>query len=348
MSDFALLTDRADILHTQWREAPRPPPGGATLEVERFALTANNFTYAKLGETLGYWRHFPAPEGWGRMPVWGLARIAESAHPGLREGERVFGFLPIATRLTLQPEVRGALRFVDAAPHRADQPAAYNEYALIDRDPDFDGERADAYIALRPLFVLGFFLAEWLMANRCFGADRVIVSSASSKAALALAHELGGRVATLGLTSPRHISAVAAWGLFDEVRAYDEIVESGSAVFVDFAGDPGRAAALRERLGERLLRVVPVGATARPASHLHQAELFFAPSHIPRLKALWGAERLRRELAGRSAAFVAAASERLTFTSFVGRREIDRVYRESGRGEGAADVVPLLSGLRKI
>jgi len=43
--------------------------GEAQLLVERFALSANNITYAIKGEELGYWRLFPAPPGWGVIPA---------------------------------------------------------------------------------------------------------------------------------------------------------------------------------------------------------------------------------------------------------------------------------------
>ncbi|MEM7135677.1 MAG: DUF2855 family protein [Myxococcota bacterium] len=36
--------------------------------VDRYALTANNISYATAGDMIGYWRFFPAEEGWGRLP----------------------------------------------------------------------------------------------------------------------------------------------------------------------------------------------------------------------------------------------------------------------------------------
>jgi len=355
MSEFDLLTDQTAIQNTQWRERPAcaPPPGGLSLEMERFALTANNFTYAKFGAELGYWRYFPAPEGWGRIPVWGLARIIHSAHPQLQVGERVFGFLPISTQVTLAPDMRGALRFVDASQGRADLPPAYNEYALIDRDLSFEAERADAFIALRPLFLLGFVLAEWLVENQFFGADQVIVSSASSKAALALAHQLQRRVATLGLTSPRHIEHIKAWGLFADVASYADmeraVASTGAAVFIDIAGDRRRETRIRALLEDRLFRVVRVGAThggsISPPDGAEPSELFFAPAHIPRLKAKWGAADLRARLAEGWLAFLAFAGDKLAFPVFAGRRQVDRVYGEVARGEGAAGAIPILTGL---
>jgi hypothetical protein len=303
MTDFDFLTDKSDLVRGQWAPSSGVclPPNGVVVELERFALTANNFTYAKLGDAFGYWRYFPAPQGFGRIPVWGIARVVESSSIAVTVGERVYGFLPISTRTTLTSAPRGAFGFLDAAPNRAGLPQTYNEYRLIDRDPSFLHEDEDAFLALRPLFSLGFFLAEWLAENACFGAERVIVSSASSKAAAALAHQLAG-VEKLGLTSERNLAAVANGKLFDEAIAYSAIADRAdlagrSSLFVDIAGDPSVAEALKRRLGPALLRTVAVGATRSDPALLRSpgagglaTEFFFAPSHILRLREQWGGE----------------------------------------------------------
>lgn len=72
------------------------------LAIDRFALTANNITYCVSGDMLGYWRFFPAQEGWGRIPAMGFADVAVSNCPGIAVGERVWGFLPMATHLKIQ------------------------------------------------------------------------------------------------------------------------------------------------------------------------------------------------------------------------------------------------------
>ena len=40
-------------------------PGAVRLAVESFAVTANNVTYAVMGDAFQYWNFFPAPDGWG-------------------------------------------------------------------------------------------------------------------------------------------------------------------------------------------------------------------------------------------------------------------------------------------
>ena len=43
--------------------APEPQDGEIVLEIDAFSLTANNVTYAVVGETVKYWNFFPAAEG---------------------------------------------------------------------------------------------------------------------------------------------------------------------------------------------------------------------------------------------------------------------------------------------
>ena len=56
------------------------------LKTERFALTANNITYAAFGEAMKYWQFFPADEGFGCIPVWGFATVVESRCTGITPG----------------------------------------------------------------------------------------------------------------------------------------------------------------------------------------------------------------------------------------------------------------------
>ena len=58
--------------------------GEALLRGDRVGLTANNVTYAVLGEAMRYWRFFPpGPRGlgpeWGLPPLWGFADVVGPA-----------------------------------------------------------------------------------------------------------------------------------------------------------------------------------------------------------------------------------------------------------------------------
>src|SRR5262245_45634043 len=86
------------VRRDDWRQSrlattstPDPGPGQVLFRVDRFALTANNVTYALTGDLLGYWTFFPADPPWGRIPVMGFADVVASRHPDVAEGERVFG-----------------------------------------------------------------------------------------------------------------------------------------------------------------------------------------------------------------------------------------------------------------
>lgn len=78
-SFWALAVARDELSRTALVEGPVPAigDGEALLRVDRVGLTANNVTYAVLGESFRYWDFFPpgngwAP-GWGMVPLWGFA-----------------------------------------------------------------------------------------------------------------------------------------------------------------------------------------------------------------------------------------------------------------------------------
>ena len=254
--------------------------GEAQLRVERFALTTNNVTYAVLGDQLGYWRRFPAPDGWGRIPAWGYATVIVSRAPGVAEGTRVFGFVPMASRVTMRPAPH-PLGFRDASPHSADLNPIYIQYLTV------DGDAEDAALIWRPLFGTSVLLDLDLSDNGLPGT--VVLTSASSKTAIGLAHLLRERpLRTIGLTSPARTDWVTQLGLYDEVLGYDALdrLDAGDdVVLIDFTGDWALAGRLHERLGSALRRSLLVGYTHRrgegvapPAS----AVRFSAPAEMVR------------------------------------------------------------------
>jgi hypothetical protein len=275
--------------------------GEVRLQIPKFGFTANNVTYAAMGDVVGYWKMFPdLGEGWGRIPVWGYGDVAASRVDGLREGERYYGYFPMSSHLTVEPEVGGA-GFVDVAGHRRELPAVYNRYLRVTPDEPFE----DEVMILRPLFSTGFLLAEHVK-----GAERVIVSSASSKTGYSLAFLLAERgTSSVGLTSQRNRDFTEGLGLYDEVITYDALERlSGAGVYVDLAGDAAVTRAVHERV--RLSASIQVGLThwegARPAGDLPgpAPEFFFGPTHIERLSAELGPQGLQRRLGGALAAFV--------------------------------------------
>jgi hypothetical protein len=136
---------RDDLRVTRFAEEPLadPAPGEVILRIDRFALTANNITYAVAGDMLSYWKFFPAEAGFGRVPVWGFGEVARSTVPALREGERVYGYFPMSTHLAVRPDALTPAGFVDAVAHRASLPPVYNQYRRVAADPGYDASLED-------------------------------------------------------------------------------------------------------------------------------------------------------------------------------------------------------------
>ena len=93
---WALAVARNDLSRTTLVEGavPEVGDGEALLRVDRVGLTANNVTYAVLGESFHYWDFFPpgngwAP-GWGLVPLRGFADIVASAVSDVTVGGRVY------------------------------------------------------------------------------------------------------------------------------------------------------------------------------------------------------------------------------------------------------------------
>jgi len=244
--------------------------GAVRLAVESFAVTANNVTYAVMGDGFGYWNFFPAdggnPEGWGIVPTWGHARVVESRHPEIAEGERLYGYLPMASGLDVVPGKVTRSGFLDMEPHRQDMRRFYNQSSRLAADPEHNPAREAERMIYGPLFKTGF-LIDWLMdRERWFGAREVIVTSASSKTAMGLAsvaRQNSPDIKRVGLTSEANVEFVEESGLYDKVHTYAEIgnLSLHECVTVDFAGNAEVLRRLHEHMGRMLQYSCLVGAT---------------------------------------------------------------------------------------
>src|SRR5262245_56930417 len=91
----SFLVRRDALTQWTWRHDAAPVAAGlrsgqVIVRHLRFALTANNITYAKLGDAIQYWRFFPARDPWGQIPVWGIGEVQHSRHAELTEGELIY------------------------------------------------------------------------------------------------------------------------------------------------------------------------------------------------------------------------------------------------------------------
>jgi hypothetical protein len=300
--------------------------GEAQLLVERFALTSNNITYGVFGDQLGYWRLFPAPDGWGHIPAWGYARVVASRLPALDEGRRVFGLVPMASHVTIRPALH-PIGFADTSPHRAELAPVYNQYLSV------EGEGDDAALVMRPLFGTSLLLDLVLSEAGFDNARTVVLTSASSKTAYGLAHLLRERpVETVGLTSAGRLEWVRDLGIYDEVLAYEDLRRVGApggAVFVDFAGDRGLVRGVHEQLGDDLRRSVLVGFTHHEAPADEASlpgpapEFFFAPTEMAKR-----GRELREQYADAWRDFAPVVERAMRIERVTESDDVLRVYRD--------------------
>ncbi|MGO9487880.1 MAG: DUF2855 family protein [Solirubrobacteraceae bacterium] len=336
--DFLIARDDLHRCRSQQHEAPEPGPGQALLAVEHFGLTSNNITYAAFGEAMSYWSFFPAEPGWGRMPVWGFATVLDSRADGLEEGARVYGYLPPSSELIVSPTHIDQRGFVDASPHRVELPAAYNSYAATDADPVYEADREDQQMLLRPLFFTSWLLDDFLREADLFGAETVVLSSASSKTASALAFLLSrdGGPLVVGLTSARSAEYARSIGVYGEILDYEELDElpQGSAVYVDMAGDAAVRAAVHEHFGRALAHSAVVGAThhdqmavaGSPSLPGPRPTFFFAPDRVAKRSSDWGRAGLEERLAEAWRPYLAWTDGWLQVVHGEGPEELARAY----------------------
>ena len=304
MSDILeLLIARDELSKTELVERPRPEAsdGELLLRVDRVGMTANNVTYALAGDTLNYWRFFPADDGWGRVPLWGFADVVESKVAGIEVGTRIYGYLPTSSHLVVRPDRAGRGGFTDASEHRAELPRVYNRYALTATDPSYAAEHEDLQILYRPLFFTSFVLDDFLHDNDFFGAERLVMSSASSKTAYGTAFCTtlrDRRPKLIALTSAGNVEFTRSLECYDDVVSYDDLESvpvDAKTLYVDVAGNQKLRVRIHEHFGDRLVYDAMVGAAhmeglTGPAADVSgpRPEFFFAPTQIQKRRGDWG------------------------------------------------------------
>lgn len=334
---------RDDLTRTEvaTREADAAE-GEILCRVDRFALTANNITYAAHGADMNYWDFFPARDGWGLVPVWGFADVIYSRCDGVALGTRLYGYWPMASHAVLAPVKVAAKGFVDGAAHRAGLAPVYNGYQIV--DASVGDERT--YALFRPLYLTSFLLAD------VYGDEdaQFVLSSASSKTALGMAQGLLARGRTVvGLTSARNAAFVAATGFYTEVVAYDALatIPRVPTIYVDFAGDRALRRAVHSHFDAALLKSVVVGDThvgtpdGGGAMAGPRPDFFFAPTHLAtRMRDAAPGGFLERFAAGWDG-FVAATAPWLRFVEAEGSDEIARHFTAvvAGRVDPAEGVI---------
>ncbi len=333
------------------------------LRIDRFAVTANNITYAVFGDVMAYWEFFPTDLPWGRVPAMGWAEVTESNNADIETCARFYGWFPMAAETTIKATatVDG---FRDDGDNRKPHAPVYRTYVDTRRDPLYDpaDDGEDRHALLRGLFLTGFLAEEFFadsggamnsgLGDRYFGAEQVVVLSASSKTAIGFAQRAKERgVATVvGLTSPANAAFVGGLGYYDTVLTYDDVdaldVDIHS-VSIDMAGNPALLGAVHRRLGDRLEYSMTVGRSHHDAPTLSSyggplpgpaPQLFFAPTEVSRRQQAWGRDDYNQRAADALVKFVEGSRSWLTVEHRVGPEAAASAWRDVYDGNVAPDV----------
>jgi uncharacterized protein DUF2855 len=343
VTDF--LIEKANLRETRIAasdEVPEIGDGQALLRVDTFGLTANNVTYAAFGEAMSYWNFFPAgEEGWGRMPVWGFAEVAESKHPDIEAGGRVYGYLPPSNHLVVEPAGADERGFLDGSAHRRPLPSAYQRYLLSATDPFYTAESEAVQMLLRPLFFTSFLLADDMLDGGLAGARTAVMSAASSKTAIGTAFQLAQEGAddlqTVGLTSERSREFTESLDIYDRVVTYDDLesIDPADSAYVDFSGDGKLRGAVHRRLEAGMVASIAVGATSWDELAAREGErpgpaprFFFAPDRVTKRNQDWGRAGLEQRVADAWQPFARWVEGWMDVEPSEGFESVQRIYGE--------------------
>lgn len=355
MTSADLIINKAELSDIDWvpRETPALANGEVRLQIEAFALTANNVTYAAFANFAGYWNFFPTgDDAKGRVPFWGFAKVAESRCEGVEIGQRFYGYLPASTDLVVSPGKISPHGFTDMSAHRAQLPGFYNVYHFNDNDSAYKAEFEDVQMLVRPLYATGWLIDDCLM-ERDAPPAHVIVSSASAKTSLAYASAAKKRdgLTLTGLTSAGNRAFTEGTGLYDHVVTYDDMSacsDAGSAIHVDIRGNPAMRTPLAEALGGQLTTHLQVGATDWdaprgadlptqsspnvPNSGSIANEVFFAPGHAETCAKRMGPAQMAKALNTDMCTFYPVTAKMLDIETINARADMVQAWKDTLSG----------------
>ncbi|MFK8103942.1 MAG: DUF2855 family protein [Saprospiraceae bacterium] len=318
--------------HSLNLDAPSLAEGEIVVRLDAFAYTANNITYAVLGDRMGYWQFFPAAEDsetWGVIPVWGFADVVASASQEIPVGDRLFGYFPPATHLKLVPSHVSPRRFVDSSEHRRTLPAGYNLYQRVLAESNYSQAMDRERMLLFPLHLTSYCLWDLLQDKNWYEATQIVILSASSKTSIGLAHAIAADQQSpklIGISSTPNLPALQPLGLYETILAYEDLTKidaKQSTVIVDMSGNGAVLTQLNQHLGSQRAFTIRVGLThwqkgaTFADSSMERSEVFFAPSHIQRRLKEWGPAKYQKKTTD----FMLGAAQQLK--AWLSFRELD-------------------------
>lgn len=348
-------TNKADLTHSRIVKVPKATitEGEVLVKVDRFAFTANNITYAVLGDQLRYWQFFPPngdnPEQWGIIPVWGFADVIESNSDEIPVGERLFGYFLPANELVIKPVRVNAASLMDGSDNRSKLPPGYNLYQRVNQEPGYDRAYDNQRMLLFVLHLTSFCLHDLLKSNDWFQAEQVVIISASSKTSIGLGYGLmddEDAPTVIGLTSNRNLDFVQSIDACDSVLSYDDLEQidaSKPTVIIDMSANTEVLSRLHNHLGDNMRFTSNVGLThwnePRQVEGIiaKRSEQFFAPSYIQQLIEQWGPKEFNQRSIQYITKCAAKTSRWLTIKELDGVEGLSAVYKDICDGKIPAE-----------
>lgn len=339
------------------------------LKVDKFALTANNISYGIAGDSLGYWRFFPTQEllaenseansHWGRLPVMGFADVVASANSQIEVGERVWGFMPMATHVKI---LAGRIHnggFSDISPYREGLAPLYSAFERVKSNPFYSARNEDFEILVRGLFTTSWLVDDYMDDNQYFGASQYLITSASSKTSIALAFSIKqrGKCPAIGITSANNMQFVESLGCYDHVISYDEVSSLNSdipSIVVDMAGSKKTLTAIHCHFNEQLRYSCRIGATHHsemlPADLTSANDLpgavptfFFAPTQLKKRVTDWGQNETMKQIGLSLLSYIEFCRTIVTIHHTTDKDELNAIYQEVLSGKADASIGQIVS-----
>lgn len=321
--------------------------GEVVLKIESFGFSANNITYALLGDKMGYWGFFQAGEGFGIVPVWGFATVMHSHCQGIEVGERVFGYLPMASHWIVRPAKVSPHGFFDTHPARQSISPVYDNYLRCAQDPGYKQNQEAVQMNIRPLFMTSFVLDDYVGEQIDSALENIMLTSASSKTAYGTAHLLQKHKVqrqtnyqVIGLTSEANKTFTEHLGCYDQVFTYAEmhkLASQSNTWLLDFAGNKPLLLELQRRFAAHLVKTLFIGATDVQAQQdkphgIINGELFFAPAQVKKRSQEWGQQGFAQQYATAWQSFLSLIETTLTVQEYAGAEAMQAVYLQGLQG----------------
>jgi hypothetical protein len=276
--------------------------------------------------------------------------VSESANPDVAVGGRYFGFFPVGNEHILQAQL-SRNGFIDAGAHREKHAMAYRAF---DKVSDIEGENDNAMLIFRGLFMTSFLAEDFLREQNFFDTTQVLITSASSKTSIALAHCLraNSTMRVNGLTSDANIDFVTSIGEYHDIAAYSDISAMDTevpTVLMDMAGNPEIVAGIHTHFGESLKYSCSIGATHwDQTSHRvdipgPKPQFFFAPSQLSKRGKEWGREELNNRLETALNTFIEGSKQWLRIEHARGADVVSNTYAQLVAGNMPPEIGNILS-----